>query len=156
MKVWNAKTVKMNLKTLNNHKTMTGLSQQSKMLLIQEAFINNITGLTTKIPSESFKEIIDDLLKQNFKDQYEYDFGNDSQDVFDNFETFSISVQPNDYQVDLELKVEYEIKRSELVNDVRFSIDEMTVYNDQGKKIVLDSFQCKLIKDAVETKNFQA
>jgi len=110
--------------------------------------------ITEEIPAKAFKEIIDDILIEDFRDQFEFDY-DDSQDVFDKFKTFKISVQPNAYQVDLELKVDYEVKRSELVNDVVYSIEEMIVFNE-GDEMTLDYMQADQIKQAVESQNYKA
>ena len=121
-----------------------------------EAFLGNIQGITDKIPTPAFKEIIESILTQDFEDKFDYDLNDDSEDVFDKFKTFSIQATGDDCQVDLELKVDYEVRRGRLINDISYSIEEMTVYNNDREEIILDSFQCKLIKDAVETQNFQA
>ncbi len=128
---------------------------QSNQNMVMEAFTDILYNITEKIPEKAFKEIIDDILIEDFNDQFEFDFGHDSEDVFDNFETFSISVQPNGYQVDLELKVDYEVKRSELINDISFIIQDMTVFKE-GDEMVLDYIQAEQIKQAVESKNYTA
>jgi len=133
---------------------MEHLPNQSQMLLTLEAFHARIQGITTKIPSESFNKIIEGILKQDFNSLFEFDY-DDSQDVFDKFKTFKISVQPNAYQVDLDLKVDYEVLRGEVVNDVSFSVDEMIVFNE-GDEMVLDDMQADQIKQAVESQNYRA
>ena len=124
------------------------------MLLTLEAFANDILGLTTKIPSESFKKIIDGILTQDFNDHFEFDY-DDSQDVFDKFETFSIESDGDGYLVMLDLKVNYEVLRGEVVNDVSFSIDEVMVYDNEGDEMVLDYMQADQIKQAVESQNYK-
>jgi len=133
---------------------METLPNQSQMLLSLEAFANDILGITTRIPSEPFDKIIKCIAKQDFNDHFEFDY-DDSQDVFDKFETFEIETYGNGYQVSLDLKVDYEVLRGEVVNDVKFSIDEMIV-NNEGNEMVLDYMQAEQIKQAVESQNYKA
>jgi len=140
------------------HKTMETLPNQSQMLLTLEAFAARIQGITETIPSESFDKIIDDILTLDFNNHFEFDY-DDSQDVFDKFETFSIEcISPGSdgYSVFLDLKVNYEVLRGAVVNDVSFSIEEMTVYDNEGDEMVLDYMQADQIKKAVESQNYKA
>lgn len=134
---------------------METLPNQSQMILTLEALVSRITGITKRIPSESFKAIIKDIESNDFRDQFEFDCGHDSEDVFDNFETFYIQAFGNNYQVYLDLKVNYEVLRSKAVNDVSFSIDELTVYDNEGDEMVLDYMQADQIKQAVESQNYK-
>lgn len=135
---------------------METLPNQSQMLLTLEAFANDVLGLTTKIPSESFDKIIKGIASINLNDQFGFDFGHESEDVWDNFETFSIASDGDGYRVYLDLKVNYEVLRGEVVNDVKFSIDEMTVYDNEGDEMTLDYMQADQIKQAVESQGYKA
>jgi len=135
---------------------MTNMPNQSKMLLTLEAFASRIMGVTEKIPTESFTKIIDGILIQNFNALANFNCSYDSIAVWEDFETFSIESDGDGYFVDLELKVNYEVLRGEVVNDVTFSIDEMTVYDNGGDEMVIDHMQAEQIKQAVDSKNFKA
>lgn len=144
---------------------METLPNQSQMLLMLEAevFTDILYNIGETIPAEEFKEILDCLLTQDFHDKFEYDLMEDSEDVLDKFIKFSVSTDQegftyslNTYLVELIIKVDYEVKRSELVNDVSFSIDEITVYDNEGDEMVLDYMQADQIKKAVESQNYKA
>ena len=132
------------------------LHKQTKMLLSLEALKKRHEVITEKIPSKEFDLLISDLLRKTFTDYFEFDFGAESQYVFDNFETFEIEMYSSYCSIYLKVKVEYDIKRSELVDDIRFSVDELEAYNADGDKITLDAFQCEILESAVQTQNFQA
>ena len=52
--------------------------------------------------------------------------------------------------------VKYETVRNELVNDVSYSVDEMTVYNEHGQEVALDDIQSGQINKVVEDCGFSA
>ena len=131
------------------------IAKQSKMLLTLEAMVHRLQGVTEKIPTESFDKIIDGILMQDMYAKFDFDCGYDSVAYWHDFETFSIESDGDGYLVCLDLKVNYEVLRGEVVNDVSFSIDEMTVYNNEGDEMVLDYVQAEQIKAAVESKNYE-
>jgi len=44
--------------------------------------------------------------------------------------------------------------RGEVVDDVKFSIDEMTVYNNEGNEMNIDYVQAENIDKAIQSKNY--
>ncbi len=133
------------------------IPNHSKMLLTLEADFNpnmirlrscldTLIGTTKRIPKESFDKIINGILDIDF----------DSVVRWHDFETFNIESDGDGYLVGLELKVNYEVLRGEVVNDVVFSIDEMIVYDNEGDEMVIDYVQAEQIKQVVESKNYLA
>ena len=116
-----------------------------------------------KIPPKPLKQIIDSILANDFHDRFEYNCCCDSQDVLDKYERFNITTDQegftyglNTYLIELLIKVNYEALRGEVVNDVVFSIDELTAYDNEGDEMALDYVQAEQIKQAVESKNYKA
>lgn len=150
-------------RTMYKHKTMTGIPEQSQMLLTLEAFHSRIQGITTKIPTESFDKIIDGILgkeidgidAKDFGSRFEFDCGYDSVACWHDFKTFKIESDGDGYLVCLDLKVNYEVLRGEVVNDVSFSIENMEVYDNEGDEMEIDEMQAIIIKQAVESQNYK-
>ena len=135
---------------------MTGIPERSTMLLTIEALTGRLTGITKRIPKESFDKIIDGIHAKDFFTKFDFDRSYDSVGVWEDFETFSVESDGDGYLVMIDLKVNYEVLRGEVVNDVAFSIDELTVYDNEGDEMVIDHVQADQIKQAVESKNYKS
>jgi len=113
-----------------------------------------------EIPLKPFNQIIDSILANDFNTRFEFKCWFDSEEVIDTFnittdqEGFTYGL--NTYLIELLIKVNYQVLRGEVVNDVSFSIDEITVYDNEGDEMILDYMQADQIKQAVKSQNYKA
>lgn len=124
---------------------------------IVDVKLHEITGkkitVTTEIPKKSLDKIIDSIEVQDLMAMFDPEHLDHRREAF---KQFNFSAEGDDYAVYLQIQVNYESLRGELVNDISFYVVWMTVYDDDGDVIILCPEQADKIGKAVKQKSEKA